>query len=173
MRGGMQVAESVIELIDQLEDMVAGSRRLPLSTSVVLNEDDLLELVDRIRLAIPDELVSARHTLDDSQRIMTGAEEESERLLGRADQEAERVVREAREQSAVLVSQHHIVSQAQAQADALLSAAEEHAATVHRDADAYAREVMSHLEEQMTHQLATIRRGLETLPRAPAGRKRR
>ena len=173
MSTGVQTGESVLELVDQLEDMVSGSRRLPLSTSVVLNEDDLLELVDRIRLALPDELVGARHTMEDAQRIMATAEEEAERALARAEQESERMVREARDQASYLVSQHSILSQAQAHADALLGDAEERAAAVRHDADAYAREVMSHIEEQMTRALATVRRGLETLPAAGGDRRRR
>lgn len=173
MSTGVQVGESVLELVDQLEDMVSGSRRLPLSTSVVLNEDDLLELVDRIRLALPDELVGARHTLEDAQRIMAAAEAEAERALARVEQESERMVREARDQASYLVSQHSILSQAQAQADTMLGDAEERAARVRHDADSYAREVMSHIEEQMTRALATVRRGLETLPVSAGDRRRR
>lgn len=173
MSAPVEAGESVLELVDQLEDLVGGSRRLPLSTSVVVNEEEMLELVDRIRLALPDELVSARHTLEDARRIMESAESEAERLLTHGEEESQRLVREAREQMAVMVSQHSIVGQAQAHADALLADAEERASAVRRDADTYAREVMSHIEEQMTRALATVRRGLETLPAAPSNRRRR
>ena len=46
----MEVHEpvSVLELVDQLEDVVTAARRLPLSANVVVNEDETLELVDRI-----------------------------------------------------------------------------------------------------------------------------
>lgn len=173
MRAATDTGEGVLELVDQLEDVVGSSRRLPLSTSVVINEDELLELVDRIRLALPDELVGARHTLEDAQRIMEAAETDAERLLRHGEEESQRLVREAREQVSAMVSQHSIVGQAQAHADTLLADAEERAAAVRHDADSYAREVMSHIEEQMTRALATVRRGLETLPAAPSNRRRR
>ena len=169
MTTDVQATESVLEVMNQLEDMVAGARRLPLSASVVVNEDELLELVDRIRLALPDELVQARHTMEDGDRIVASAQEEADRVLRAAEQEAERLVGNAREQAGVLVSQHHIVSQAQAHADSLLADAEERAATVRMESDSYARDVMSHLEEQLARALHTVRRGLETLPGSPAG----
>lgn len=160
----VQETQSVLELMEVLEDMVASARRVPLSGSVVVNEDELLELVDRIRLGLPDQLVEAQHTVDDGQQILTGAREQAEQALSAAEHESQRMVHDAREQASALVSQHHIVTQAQAQADSLLADAEERAATVRHEADAYARDVMSHLEEQLARALHTVRRGLETLP---------
>lgn len=164
-------AESLLDLVDELETMVSGARRLPLSTSVMLDEDALLELVDRIRLGVPEELVRARQTEDDAQRLVGSAQDEAERMVADAEEHAARTLERAGEQASMLVSQHHIVSQAQAHADALLADAESRAAAVRTDADTYARDVMTHLEEQLTRALGTVRRGLETLPRAePQGR---
>lgn len=172
MTTDVQEMQSVLELMDVLEDMVASARRVPLSASVVVNEDELLELLDRIRVGLPDELVQARHTVDDGERILSGAHEDAERTLNAAEAEAQRMLREAHEQAAALVSQHHIVTQAQTHADALVADAEERAARVRLEADSYARDVMSHLDEQLSRALHTVRRGLETLPgsQAPAGR---
>src|ERR1700736_839715 len=47
---------AAIDLVDALEDLVGGARRLPFTPSVVVNEEEILELVDRIRLALPDDL---------------------------------------------------------------------------------------------------------------------
>jgi cell division septum initiation protein DivIVA len=164
-------AGTLVDLVDELEHMVSSARRLPLSTSVMLDEDALLELVDRIRLGLPEELVRARDTVEDAQRVMESAQDEADRLVEQAEQHAARTLEQAGEQAAVLVSQHHIVSQAQAHADALVEDAETRAAAVRGDADAYARDVMAHLEEQLTRALGTVRRGLETLPRPePQGR---
>lgn len=158
-------AESLLDLVDELETMVSGARRLPLSTSVMLDEDALLELVDRIRLGVPEELVRARQTMDDAQRLASSAQDEADRMVAGAEDHAARTMERAAEQASLLVSQHHIVSQAQAHADALLADAESRAAAVRADADGYARDVMTHLEEQLTRALGTVRRGLETLPR--------
>ena len=157
-------AESLLDLVDELETMVSGARRLPLSTSVMIDEDALLELVDRIRLGVPEELVRARQTMDDAQRLVGSAQDEAERMIAEAEEHAARAVERAGEQAKMLVSQHHIVSQAQAHADALVADAESRAAAVRSDADMYAHDVMTHLEEQLTRALGTVRRGLDTLP---------
>ena len=164
---------SVIELVDQLEDVVATARRLPLSASVVVNEDDTLELVDRIRLGLPDELVQARHTVQDRERILAAANEEAERLLSSADAEAARLVREAGERAAAMIDRHELTEQARAHAEALIAEAEERAASVHREADAYAHDVMRSLEEQLMRAITTVRRGIETLPGSPEPRRSR
>ncbi|MBV8528117.1 MAG: hypothetical protein JOZ75_07360 [Candidatus Dormibacteraeota bacterium] len=157
--------ENLLDLVDELETMVSGARRLPLSSSVMLDEDVLLELVDRIRLGLPEELRHARETLDDAQRMVASAQDEADRMIADAEQHAGRTVERAGEQASLLVAQHQIVSQAQAHADALVADAESRAAAVRSEADSYARDVMTHLEDQLARALGTVRRGLETLPR--------
>ena len=170
----MEVSEpvSVLELVDQLEDAVTGARRLPLSANVLVNEDETLELVDRIRLGLPDELVQARHMLEDRERILASAEEEGEHMLRQAEEQAERLVREASERAAMLVSEHTVTAQARAHADAAVAEAEDRAATTRAEADAYARDVMLRLDEHLTQVVTTVRKGIETLPEPPDGRHR-
>jgi vacuolar-type H+-ATPase subunit H len=163
---------SVLELIDQLEEMLTTARRVPLSANVVVNEDNALELIDRARLGLPEELVHARHTLEDRQRIVAEAEQEGERILSRAEQEAERLIKEAGQRAVEMVSDHAITAQANAHAATILAEAEEKAASTRAEADAYAHEVMVRLEEQLVRSLGTVRKGIDTLP-APPGSKRR
>jgi len=170
----MEVHEpvSVLELVDQLEDVVTAARRLPLSANVVVNEDETLELVDRIRLGLPDELVQARHTLEDRERIIATAEEEAERTLRHAEEEAERLLRESGDRAAALVAEHAVTAQARAHADALVAEAEERASVTRAEADTYARDVMLRLEEHLMRAVTTVRKGIETLPVPPDARRR-
>jgi ketosteroid isomerase-like protein len=163
--------QGVIDLVDQLEDMVASARRLPLSTSVVVNEEEALDLIDRIRLALPDELVQARHALVDRERMLAAAHDDAEQLLARAEEEAKRLVGEATEKAQAMLAQHALTEQARAHAETVLADSEERAATVREEADAYARDVMNNLEEHLTRALATVRRGIESLPAASGERR--
>ena len=97
---------TVIDLVDQLEELVSTGRRVPFTAGVVVNEDEILELVDRTRLALPDELMQARHLLEDQRRLLTEAEQEAERILSRAESEVDRVVAEAQARAAVMVRDH-------------------------------------------------------------------
>jgi len=163
---------SVLALVDQLEDAVTGARRLPLSPNVVVNEDETLELVDRIRLGLPDELVQAQHMLEDRERILGTAEEEAERTLRQAEEEAERLLRDAGERAVALVAEHAITAQARAHADAVVAEAEDRASATRTEADSYARDVMLRLEEHLMRAVTTVRKGIETLPEPVDARRR-
>jgi vacuolar-type H+-ATPase subunit H len=163
---------SAIDIVDELEEMVSTARRVPLSANVIVNEDETLELIDRLRMGLPEELVQARHTVEDRARIVGAAEEEAEHVLSRADQEATRLVQEATERAQAMVTESVITQQAHARAAEIVAKAEERAASIRGEADAYARDVMTRLEEQLTRAAATVRKGIETLP-GPSGVRRR
>ena len=155
---------SVIDLIDQLEELVSTGRRVPFTAGVVVNEDEALELIDRARLGLPDELTQARHLLEDRHRVVDEAEQESERILARAEAEAQRVVDEAGARAQAMTGEHEIAEQARAHASTVLAEAEESAAKIRAEADAYAREVMLRLEDQLMRAATTVRKGIDALP---------
>jgi alkanesulfonate monooxygenase SsuD/methylene tetrahydromethanopterin reductase-like flavin-dependent oxidoreductase (luciferase family) len=165
--------DTVVDIVDTLEELVGGARRLPFTPSVVVNEEEILELVDRIRVALPDDLLTARHTLDERDQILERAEHEVAEVTARTEEEATRVVREAQAQAALLVAEHVIVAEATEQARALVSDAEQHAALQRTAADDYAREVMQRLEDQLERWLGTVREGMQSLPQPPRPRGRR
>ena len=72
-----ELGPTVIDLVDQLEELVSTGRRVPFTAGVVVNEDELLELIDRTRLGLPDELVQARHVLEDQRRVLVETEQEA------------------------------------------------------------------------------------------------
>jgi vacuolar-type H+-ATPase subunit H len=164
---------TVIDLVDQLEELVSTGRRVPFTAGVLVNEDELLELIDRTRLELPDELVQARHLLEDQRRVFAEAEEEAERILSRAETEARRLVDEAQARAAVMVGDHEIAEQAHAQAATLLADAEERAARTCAEADAYARDVMVRLEDQLMRAATTVRKGIDALPAVAGSRRKR
>ena len=164
---------AVVDILDMLEEMVGGARRLPFTPSVVVNEEEILELVDRIRVALPDDLVGARHTLEERDQILERAEHEVADVTGRAEEDAARVVREAQAHAASLIEDHAIVGAATEQAGSLVADAEQHGAAQRAAADDYAREVMQRLEDQLERWLETVREGLQSLPQPPKARGRR
>ena len=164
---------SVIDLVDQLEELVSTGRRGPFTAGVVVNEDELLELIDRTRLGLPDELMQARHLLEDQRRVVVEAEQEAERILSRAETESARIVAEADARVAVMVGDHAIAEQAREHAATVLAEAEERAAKTCSEADAYAREVMLRLEDQLMRAATTVRKGIDALPSEGGSRRKR
>jgi len=98
---------TVIDLVDQLEELVSTGRRVPFTSGVMVNEDEVLELIDRTRLGLPDELMQARHLLEDQRRVVVEAEQEAERILTRAEAEVARVIGEAEARAAARPTRTH------------------------------------------------------------------
>ena len=165
---------TVIDLVDQLEELVSTGRRVPFTAGVVVNEDEVLELIDRTRLGLPDELMQARHLLEDQRRVRRGGRAGGGTNPSRARRpRSARIVDEAEARAAVMVGDHAIADQARAHAATVLAEAEERAAKTCSEADAYAREVMLRLEDQLMRAATTVRKGIDALPVEGGSRRKR
>ena len=55
----------ILYLVDRLENLIAGSRRMPLVNQIILKEGDILNIVDQMRTTIPDEIKQARRVIQE------------------------------------------------------------------------------------------------------------
>jgi cell division septum initiation protein DivIVA len=173
---------SIIDVLDQLETLVASGRHVPFTPSVVVSEEEALDLIDRARLELPEEIRQARYTVEERERVLAEAEEQAQRLAQSAESDAQGLLDQAREQAGALVDQHEITRAAEQRAAEIAAAARAEADRVRADADAYVRQVMEELERQLGAARAavgqattqfeehleraatTVRRGIEALP---------
>jgi len=154
---------SVIDLLDQLEGLVVSGRRVPFTPSVLLNEDEALDLIDQARTYLPEEMKQARWTVEEQSRILAEAADEASAMRASAQQEAERIHSAAVERAQQLVSESEVLRAARERAEALLHEAQAAAAATRQEADRYARGLMERLETQLGQMAATVRQGIETL----------
>lgn len=138
--------------VERLEGMLANGKKLPLTSSVVIDQAAALELIDELRHAIPEEVQSAR-------RINA----EGERILERANQEAERIVALAREQATQLIDEQGLTEAAEAESRRIVAEGEADAAGTRRGADDYAADVLLRLEGEVSRVLGQIERGIDAL----------
>ena len=148
---------SVIDLLDQLEGLIANGRRIVFTPSVMVNEGEALDLVDRARMELPDEIKQAHWTVQKQQRLM------AEAVVAAARQEADRLLAEASARAETMVSEAEVVRAAQARAEAMLRDARAAAARIREEADAYVRDVMGRLEANLARMTETVRAGIESL----------
>ena len=146
-------------LIDQMERQLTESTRVPLSAFLIVNEDDMLDLIDQMRTAIPQ-------AVRDGEKIQV----ERNRIVNQAEEEAERIVRESREQAAGLTEEHELVLAARQREKTIIERAQREAEVLKTEADEYARRVLLsldgqlyELDEKIDELLATIRNGLARL----------
>ncbi len=142
----------VIERIDELQVLIEEAKAVPLSSSAVINRDEMLELLAQLKEEVPDEIRQARWMARDR-----------EELLARARKEAERIVAEAREQRDRLLSRTEIVHAAQREAERIVDAAKERAAKIRGEAEDYIDQKLAAFEILLNKTLVTIGRGREQL----------
>jgi hypothetical protein len=138
--------------VERLESLIANGRKLPLTTSVVVDQAAALDLIDELRHAIPEEVQSAR-------RISA----EGERIIERAQREAEDVIARAQEQAAFLIEERELTRAAQEESVRILEQADADAEEVRRGADEYAASILIGLEGEVVRTLQGIKRGIQLL----------
>ncbi|MGB9880504.1 MAG: ATP synthase F0 subunit B, partial [Anaerolineae bacterium] len=114
----------ILTLIDRLENLVNEGWRIPFTAKTIVDENAFFDLIDQMRVSIPQEIKRANDLL-----------QERERVLATAAQEAERIVEEAREKAARLVDEHEIVAAARAEAESIKAEARREAEDICRGAD--------------------------------------
>lgn len=136
-------------LVDRLEQVLSESRRLPLTALLLVDEDQLFNIVDQLRVAIPEEVKRANRV-----------EAEKERILAQAKEEAERIRQLAKQEAAELVRRDSVTAASEQRARNILERAQREADILRHDADAYVLEVLGKLEEDLVHSLNVVRNGL-------------
>jgi vacuolar-type H+-ATPase subunit H len=100
--------------LQQLEDLVREAKSMPLSSSALVNRDEVLELILEMKETLPEEIKQARWVVKDR-----------EDLLGKARAEGDRVVAEAEEEQLRLARREEIVTRAKDEAERIIQQAEE------------------------------------------------
>jgi hypothetical protein len=74
----------ILHLVDRLEELFNESRALPFTRNVVVDEDKMLDIIDQMRVAIPEEVKKAQQMLAQKDRVMAQAQEEATRIVSLA-----------------------------------------------------------------------------------------
>ena len=126
----------ILHLIDRLEELFNDSKAVPLTHSVMVDEDKMLDIIDQMRISIPEEVKKAQQLLAQKDRVMAQAQEE-----------ANRTVEIARQKADDLVHRDMIVQEAQRRAEQIVAQARLDAEATRRDADDYVLAALNHLQD--------------------------
>ena len=144
----------ILHLVDRLEELFNQSRSIPLTRQVVVDEDRMLDLVDQMRVSIPDEVKKAQQIL--SQR---------DRILAQSQEEANRTVLLAREKSEQLMEKDAVVQAAHSRADQIIAKARLEAEGIREEADKYVVDRLATLQMELERILNQVRNGIATVER--------
>jgi hypothetical protein len=138
-------------LLHRVIDIVTNARPMPLSASVMINRDELLEILDEAIARMPEELRSARWLLKERDEFLAKVQREGDDILDAARVRAERMV----ERTEVVRTARHTARQ------------------VMEDADESARRLRHEAEDFCDQKLAQFEIVLDrTMRQVQAGRSR-
>ena len=144
----------ILHLVDRLEELFNQSRSIPLTRLVVVDEDRMLDLVDQMRVSIPEEVKKAQQIL--AQR---------DRILAQSQEEANRTVSLAREKSEQMLEKDSVVQAANSRAEQIIARARAEADGIRQEADQYVVERLASLQMELEHILNQVRNGIATVER--------
>ena len=137
-----EFAEAEFErLINELETLLTSANRVPFSRRLMLDEEQVLDVIDRMRVAVPEELRQARQIV----------------------RERDQLLETARKRIAVSLTEQGLLEVAQRERARIVGEAEAEAARIRSEADDYSRQVLLDLEERVGKALLVIQNGLEEL----------
>lgn len=139
-------------LLDRMEEALAAGSRVPLTDRTLVDEQECLDILDQMRVALPDEVKYAR-------RVVA----EREHLLAQAREEVERIIRNAELRAGRLVEEHAMVRAAQGRALQIEDGAERAAEQIRAEAERYARLVLGRVAERLEQALGGVKAGLREL----------
>jgi hypothetical protein len=149
----------ILYLVDRLENLIASSRRMPFFSQIMVKEADMLDIIETMRTAIPDEIKQARRIIQDKERILAQAQADASSLLAKAREESEKAMK-----------RDGLLRAAEERSEKMLRKAEERADQLKIEADAYVVETLRALHEHLSgieveidRSLLSIEKGLASM----------
>lgn len=139
-------------LLDALTDVIERARSMPMSSSVLVNRNEALDLLDELREALPTQITRADEVLSDASHVFEDAQSQ-----------AEEIIASARERAQQLVAQERVVVEAQAQAQRIIAEAHATAGALMNDANDYCDRQLADFEIDLGKLVAQVQAGRHKL----------
>lgn len=139
-------------LLRDLIDIVSTAKPMPLSGSVLIGREEVLDLLDEIIGSLPEELRQARWLLREKEDFLAGQRREADALMEQVKVQAER-----------MVSRTELVRMAQETADRIVEDARDSARRLRNEADDYCDQKLAGMEIVLERVLKTVQAGRDKL----------
>jgi hypothetical protein len=139
-------------LINRAIDIVSSAKAMPLSASVLVSREELLDVLTAALERLPDELRQARWLL-----------REKEEFLADRAREADALMADVRAQAEHMVSRSEVVRQANLVAQRVLDDANEEARRLRHEAEDYCDQKLAGMEIVLERITRTVRAGRDKL----------
>ena len=141
-----------LERIDEIVATVEGARAVPMSRNCILDRQELINVLEELRVELPGELRRAANLLEERDKILETGKREADRIIAEGEREHSR-----------LVSVHEVMVSAEHEANRILSDAREEAQRLRDEVDDYVDTALANFEQFLTRSLASIERGRDKM----------
>jgi regulator of protease activity HflC (stomatin/prohibitin superfamily) len=142
----------ILHLVDRLENVVRESRTMPLSRKLLLDEEKLIDIIDQMRVSVPDVVKQA-------QKVTA----ERDRQLAQAKEEAARIKQLAKAESQLIIEKDQITKDAHIRAKNIIEDAHRQSAKIYSDADKYVIDKFNLMERHLLSVVKQVRNGIQIL----------
>ena len=143
-------------LLRRVTDVIGGAKSMPLSSSVMISKDEVLELLEEAITRLPDELRQARWLLREREEFLAKVQAEADDILAAARARAERMVQRT-----------EIVREAKLVARNTVQDARDVANRLKHEAEDYCDQKLAAFEIVLERTMKTVQAGREKLRVTP------
>ena len=130
--------DSVLQLLDELEDVMDSSKAVPFSSKVTVNKEEIYDIISEIRMKLPNELKQSKWVIEERNKILIDAQREADEIVKNAE---DRMVR--------LVDENEVTKKAYEQAAAIIDSAKKTSKDMRLGAMEYAESVLADAEGKL------------------------
>jgi cell division septum initiation protein DivIVA len=156
------------KILDEMESILSDGWRIPLVNKVIIDENEITMVMDKLRAAVPLEVKRAHDLLEEQKNIIDKSRAEADHIVEQAHAEGGRIVDLAKAEADRLVRQEEVVKAAEEKANGIIAttqqydrdmraAADAYAEKLHSESMQYAMDVFNYLEENLTKTLSAVR----------------
>lgn len=141
-----------LDEIEKFEELISKSKRVPLTSNIILKEEKVYEFLDRLRASFPEEFKEARWIV-----------KERDQVLHEAKTEVDRIIKESEEKANNLISETEIIKKAHKEAEVIIRQAETKGREMRLETEDYVDSRLANLEATLQKLLTSIEHGRNKL----------
>jgi len=111
----------IYHVLEKIENAVYNSRKVPMTNYSLIRQDKILNLIEKTRNNLPEEMKRARWVSKENQRIIQESQVKAGEIVREAENRSKELMREAKEESRKLLDKEAIVVDAKSRADEILT----------------------------------------------------
>ena len=135
----------IFTLLESLEEILESGSKVPFSSKVMVDIDELRDILEDIRLKLPDELKQAKWVKEERQRIIEDAQKD-----------ADNIIQNAESKIVTMIDENAITKKALAQKEEIIENANKVSKEICTGTHEYANAILEKVEEVLKETLQVV-----------------